>query len=243
MFRRPDIQQQLSRFRQEQNEAGEGLVSEAEQILADDLFTEARILEHLGRYNRAAELLDEAELDSALIFSPAEIKKVCIKYRLKFLESRQYKPEMPYEAALRIKSLNGRYFKNIKELRIMAPAEAFTERTNRQESVLFAGTHYGNYYLIQRWGNPLPWYRPARYWHMRHFENLFFSVIVFALLVTLALPTGLITLDGQAEYWSGYRAAAFFHLLIFFMGVTAYVTFAFARNFSSTVWNREQDFG
>jgi hypothetical protein len=62
------------------------------------------------------------------------------------------------------------------------------------------------------------------------------------LLLDLALPTRLITLDHSANYWSGYRAAAFFHLLIFNFGVTAYLTFAFAKNFSSSVWNRYTDF-
>lgn len=243
MFKQTDIQQQLSRFRKKQEDRGDNLVSEAQRILKQDLFTEKKILSHLGQYNRSFELLDEESLDDRFIFSPAEIKKVCIHYRLKFLESKVYKPEIPYEAILKIKGLNSQFHKDIKEFKIMSPAGAFTEKENVQEAVLFAGTNYGNYYLVHRWGQPLPWYRLIRYWHMRYFENLFFTVIAFTLLLTLSLPIGFITLDNKADYWSGYRAAAFFHLLIFNMGVTAYTTFAFARNFSSTVWNREQDFG
>ncbi len=243
MFKHTDIQQQLSRFREKQKDKGDNLVLEAQRILQQDLFTEKKILSNLGQYNRSFETLDEESLDDNLIFSPAEIKKVCIHFRLKFLESKHYKPEISYEAVLRIKGLNNQFAKKIKEFKIMAPAESFTQKENAEESVLFAGTNYGNYYLIHRWGNALPWHRQLRYWHMRYFENLFFSVIAFTLLVALSLPIGFITLDNKAEYWSGYRAAAFFHLLIFNMGVTAYTTFAFAKNFSSTVWNREQDFG
>lgn len=79
-------------------------------------------------------------------------------------------------------------------------------------------------------------------WPLRRFENLALTVIMATLLITLALPTWLITLDSSAQYWSGYRAAAFMHLLIFNAGITAYLTFAFSRHFSSTVWNRKKDF-
>ena len=243
MFRQTDIQSELSRSRKKQRATGGNLVSEAQRILKRDLFTENKILANLGKYNRSFELLDEEALDDSLIFSQEDVRQVCINYRLKFLGSKSYQPEIPYEAVLRIKGFNSQFAKNLKEFKIMTTARAFSKKENQEEAVLFAGTNDGNYYLIHRWGTPLPWYRLIRYWHMRYFENLFLSVITFTLLVALSLPIGFITLDNKAEYWSGYRAAAFFHLLIFNMGVTAYTTFAFAKNFSSTVWNREQDFG
>ena len=68
------------------------------------------------------------------------------------------------------------------------------------------------------------------------------TVILSTLVLTLLLPTSLITLDARATYWSGYRAAAFMHLLIFNAGITTYITFAFLGNFSSSVWNRKRDF-
>ena len=50
---------------------------------------------------------------------------------------------------------------------------------------------------------------------LKNFENLFKTVLLYTLIVTLIIPTPLITLDSEATYWSGYRAAAFMHLLIF----------------------------
>jgi len=68
------------------------------------------------------------------------------------------------------------------------------------------------------------------------------TIILVTFIITMSLPINLITLDPSADYWSGYRAAAFFHLLIFNVGVVVYTTFAFSKNFSSTIWNRDRDF-
>jgi hypothetical protein len=242
MFRPTDIQQQLANCRKKSRDTGESLVFEARRILQKDLFAEEKILANLKQYNQAVELLDEESMDEERIFSLADVKKVCVHNRLKFLESKAYKPEIPYEAVLRIRGLNSRFAKSIREFKILSVPQAFITADVQHDTMLFAKTNYDNYYLIHQWGTSLPWYRGLLYWPMRNFENLFMTVIALTLILALSLPTWLITLDHKADYWSGYRAAAFFHLLIFNMGVTAYITFAFNKNFSSSVWNRERDF-
>lgn len=243
MFENTDIHEQLKREQYKRKIAGDGLVEEANKILNQDLFTEKKILKHLGQYNSQSRFLDEEALDGSRIFSLEEIKQICITYRLKFLNSKSYKPPIPYESVLIIKGLNEKYRKELVEFFVLAPAETFSSGLPPGDSMLFTKTNDGNYYLIYRWGHALKWHRKWFFWPMRFFENLFVTVVSITLCITLLLPTSLITLDHQAEYWSGYRAAAFFHLLIFNMGVTAYTTFTFAKNFSSTIWNREQDFG
>lgn len=237
------LHQQLKRAQSKRRALGGNLVSEANRILNKDLFTEGKILQHLGQYNALSGFLEEDQLDGNRVFSLAEIRQICITWRLKFLNSKLYKPVIPYEAVLMIKDLNLEFAKELDEFLILAPARAFAGKTPANETLLFTKTSDGNYYLIHRWGRPLKPQRQWLYWPMRHFENLLVTVFCFTLGITLALPTWLITLDHAAEYWSGYRAAAFFHLFIFNLGVTTYFTFAFAKNFSSTVWNREQDFG
>lgn len=242
MPRDTNIQDQLLQAKRKRQLAGDGLIHEANKILNHDLFTEKKILENLVQYNNLSQFLEEENLDETRIFSSEEIKLICTDYRLKFLSSKSYKPVISYESVLMIKELNERFEKELKEFKILAPADGFVKKENRNEAILFAKTNHDNYYLVNRWGQPLKWHRKWLCWPMRNFENLFLTVIVTTLCIVLSLPTWLITLDHKAEYWSGYRAAAFFHILIFNMGVTAYITFAFAKNFSSTVWNREQDF-
>lgn len=242
MFKKSDIHHHLNRLRDQERMAGGSVMSEVHKILNDDLFIEKRILENLGHYNASFHLLEEEDLDPNDLFSLPQIKQICVIYRLKFLDSKFYKPEIPYISLLKIKGLNDRFTKELKDFKIVAPAECFLDLNGTGDSILFAKTVHNNYYLVHRWGNTLPWYRRLKYWPLRNFERLFLTVICFTLLVALSLPIRWVTLDHHASYWSGYRAAAFFHLLIFNMGVTVYVTFAFTKNFSSSVWNRLHDF-
>jgi hypothetical protein len=242
MFKDTDISDELSRLSGKTRNGGDQLVSEARKILTQDLFTEHKILENLVKYNQSFELADEESLDKELIFSVKEIKQTCIQYRLKFLDSKSFKAPIPYEAVLKIKHLNLKFNKDLKEFKMLATPEPFSQKGSTTGGLLFVKTNYDNYYLVHAWGAKLKWHRKLKYWPMRYFENLFVSIIVTTLIITMSLPIGLITLDPKAEYWSGYRAAAFFHLLIFNTGVTAYITFTFAKNFSSSVWNRAHDF-
>jgi hypothetical protein len=242
MFKSVDIKNKLTQLRRKTRRAEDDLISETKRILKKDLFEEKKILENLKQYNRSFEILDEEDLEEELIFTVSEIKQIAVIYRLKFLESRIFKPEIPYEAILRIKDLNLRFRKEVRIFKVLAPRESFFDKRSRGEALLFGKTNYDNYYLIHRWGNKLKWHRKLMFWPIRNFETLFFTVILFTLIITLSLPTWIITLDPRAEYWSGFRMAAFFHLLIFNMGVTAFITFAFTKNFSSSIWNQEKDF-
>jgi hypothetical protein len=242
MFKTIDIKSRLDQLKEKNLNDANSAVIEAKRILQNDLFTEKKILENLKQYNKSFEVLDERDLDNRLVFNQKEIKQLCITYRLKFLDSTAYKPEIPYESVLKIKELNNQYKKDLKYFKILAPYESFAKKDSETDTILFTKTNHDNYYIIHRWGNKLPWYRMFKHWPMRNFETLFLSVIIIAIILALSLPIKLISLDPKAEYWSGYRAATFFHLLIFNMGVTAYITFAFAKNFSSSIWNRERDF-
>ena len=242
MFRPPDIAEELTRVRRRTRSAQEELVSEANRILRNDLYSEKKVLEHLVAYEKRIETLDEEDIDSAQVFTPEEIRAICIRQRLRFLDSVEYKPEMPYEAVTRIRELERVYQKHLKHFKVMAFPAAFRKPGDNHVALLFSRTNHGNYFLIHRWGHKPHWTRWMKYWPLRRFETLLATVFSFTLLVTLVLPTSLITLDSHATYWSGYRAAAFMHLFIFNAGITAYLTFAFSRNFSSSVWNRKRDF-
>jgi hypothetical protein len=242
VFNRVDIEEQLRRHRQKTRGHEDHLISEANRILRQDQFSEDKVLQNLKQYNKSFEIVDEEDVDSEFVFTTQEIKHVAIIYRLKFLESKFFKPEIPYEAILKIKDLNRRYGKELKIFRILASPDTFTGKNQQSQCSLFAKTNYDNYFLLHRWGKPLRWRRKLLYWPLRSFETLMFSVLLYTFILTMSLPTFLITLDAKSQYWSGYRAAAFFHLLIFDCGVTVYFAFAFALNFSSSVWNKLKDF-
>lgn len=242
MFGRADLIHELNRIRKNTRRGDETLVSEAKKILKQDLFAEKKILEHLTLYKSSFEVPDEEDLDASMIYTLSEIRQLSVIYRLKFLDSTLFKQVIPQEVDLKIRQLNARYHKDIRAFRVLAPGKSFGTAGREEAAMVFVKTNYENYLLLHAWGRPLKQARKLLVLPLRRFETLIVTVVLVTLVIALTLPTRLITLDHTATYWSGYRAAAFFHLLIFNAGVTVYFTFAFAKNFSSTVWNRYKDF-
>ena len=237
MFQDIDIQKELLELRHKNAHEGNHLIFEARRILKKDLFSDEKILQNLGAYNRSADVLDEEDLEKSRVFTLSEIKTLCTTYRLKFLDTNNYQPEFPFEAVMKVRGLNEAFRKNIKHLMLLGSNESFRKNSGK-ECVLFAKTNYDNYYLVHRWGTSFKWGRRLSSWPLRSFENLFFTVALITLVITIALPTTLISLDERIGYFSGFRIAAFFHLLIFNTGVTAYITFTFNKNFSSVIWDK-----
>jgi len=242
-MKRVDLESELARFKTKTRSKEDDLLNEANRILSNDLFSEKKILDNLKHYKNSFELVNEEDVDAGMIFNASEIKKIALDYRLKFIDSKYFKPEIPYEAVLKIKHINLQYHKELKGFKILAPLEAFKDKELKQPSILFAPTDLGNYYIIHKWGEDFKWHRKIISWPLKNFDHLFGTVLIYTLIVTLSIPTPLITLDATATYWCGYRAAAFMHLLIFHCGVTAYITFAFGKNLSSITWNHYKDFG
>lgn len=238
-----DLNNELLKFKNKNRSKEDDLLEEAKRILSRDLFSEKKILNNLNNYNNSFDLIDEDDVQSELIFKVSEIKKIALDYQLKFIDSQFFKAEIPYEAILKIKHLNTTYHKDIKGFKILAPIAAFKDDKLIKGSILFAPTNYGNYCIIHNWGASYKWYRKFTSWPLKNFENLFKTVFVFSLIVTLITPTSFITSDPEATYWTGYRAAAFLHFMIFHFGITVYFTFAFGKNFSSSAWNHYKDFG
>jgi hypothetical protein len=243
VFQPVDIEKELESVRSRTRMGADIVLDETRRILNRDLFTEKKILENLGQYNKAFELVDDDKVDQDAIFHLAEIRRAAIVWRLKFLESRCLKSEIPYEAVLKIKEFDERQGKELKHFRVLSLPTAFRSANEIRQTLLFAMTVNENYYLIHRWGKPLSRWRKYIWLPFRTFEFLVITVLLVTLAVTMSLPTWLITLDPRAEYWSGYRTAAFLHIFIFNLGFTAFITFAFTKNFSSSIWNRENDFG
>jgi hypothetical protein len=242
MFNAFDISSELLKIKAKSTKPEDFVIYEVKKILNEALFKEKNILDHLKTYNKSFEYLDEENLDKEFIFSQETLKQFCTNYRFKFLNSQEYKFEIPYEAILKIKHLNEVQKKHLDGIKILGLSDAFRKKVPQANFAMFVPTVLGNYYLVHAWGNKLPWYHKLVSFPLRSFETLAMSLIVFVLLVTLSLPTFLITLDRTATYWCGYRIATYFHLLIFFSGVTVYILVGFNKRFSSSVWQQSSEF-
>lgn len=236
------LERELLAIKQKQRKEEEKLLHEVNRILTNDLYTGKNVLNNLKNYQKLEELVEEDFVEAELVFKLSEIKELALLYRLKFLDSQCYKHEFPPEVVMKVEEFNEANKKNLKGYKILGTDQFFNNKS-KDHAMLFAPTDLGNYCLITSWGVPLKKSRKWVNWPLRNIENLFISLLIFTLIVTLLLPTNLITLDRKATYWCGYRIGVFFHLFIFFMGFTVYWAFAFSRNLSSQYWNRKSNFG
>jgi hypothetical protein len=243
MFSGFDIKEELLKLRSNVPITPEDeVIQEVNKILAQSIYKEQNILHNLKSYQKTFEVLDEEGLKEKYLYTTEELKQLCINLRLKFLDSQNYPFDVPYEAISKINQLNKQQGKNIHGFKIMSTAQAFKKPSNSVNFALFAPTLLGNYYLIHSWGHRFKWYQKILAFPLRSFETLAVCLIMWTAIVTLCLPTFLITLDRTATYWSGYRAGTFFHLLIFFSGISAYILVGFNKRFSGSVWQEEREF-
>ncbi len=237
-----DIYASLLWVKKKNANAGEKLIRETQKILQNDLISEKHILQHLGHYKQLEELADEDGLEALTVFSVEEIKRAAIHYRLKFLDSQFYKPELPYEVVFKIKEIEKAQQKSLKHFKILSTDKSFKAKANNEACALFVKTNLNNYHLVHQWGGGLTLKRKILNWPLRNFETLAISIAGLTFIEGLLIPNSFIIREASADYWNGYRGGTFFHLLIINAGFTAYLFLTFAKNFSNSLWNRKNDF-
>lgn len=170
-------------------------------------------------------------LEGNRIYHISDIEKICINFRLRFLDSALYKAEFPYETIIKIKELEKAHKISLQGFRLMAPASVFKLK-NADDPLLFApiGNHY--YYLIHSWGRDLHPFRKLLMWPFRHLENFMFSLLVLSLVCTTLIPSGMFSPENNTTE---------FFLLFFFMfkwitALAIFYGFKYGKNFSSAIW-------
>lgn len=231
-----DIRRVLQR-QQKSTSKADKLLYEAQKALITGRITGKNVLDNLKFYQTSFEFLDDDEVGEQNIFTPGQIREVCIKLHLRFQPSQAFEGEVPYEAVLKIEELNKKYGKELKHFKIVSTRQFFSDPACHHQALLFAQTLYGNYYLVHSWGHPLGSYRLLKYFVLRNFESLMLVLILFTLAEGLSLPNKLLSTDTRATYFSMYRMAGLFHLLILNLGLTIFILFAFHLNFSENNWD------
>lgn len=171
------------------------------------------------------------KLEAGRIFHISDIEKICIEYRLRFLNATFFKVPLPYEAISKIKEVEKQHNTQLKGFKIMAPAKVF-KLENADDPLLFAPIGNEYYYLIHSWGRDLHPFRKILMWPFRHLENFMFFLLLLSLALTCMIPNGI---------FSQEQTTTEFFIIFFFMfkWVTAlaiFYGFKFGKNFSSAIW-------
>lgn len=171
-------------------------------------------------------------LETQNIFHISHIKKTCIDYRLRFLDSHYYKIPLPEEAITKIKQLENKHHTTLSGFKLAAPSKVF-QLKRFDDPILFAPMGNGYYYLIHKWGNDL---HPLRRWLVLPFRNMGFLLAFFLLLsaaCSMMLPANFY---GKAEVGT-MRLISFLFILKYWCAIGIYYGVSRGKNFNTVIWD------
>ncbi len=115
LLRRTNIEEKLVRSKSEAYTSDE-ILEEVQRILKKDSDSRERIAKNInGGHNTVINSFDFELLETGKIYHIDQIQKICIDYRLRFLNSKYFKGEIPQEAISKIKRLEQEHDIEIKE--------------------------------------------------------------------------------------------------------------------------------
>ena len=169
-------------------------------------------------------------LDFDKIFHIDSIKKLCINYRLRFLDTHLFKGEYPKELYSIIPNLENDHKIQLKDFKIMAPSKLFRLKT-KEDPLLFVPIGNDYYYLVHKWGDDLKSYRRILVWPFKNINTLIFTSIILSLLST-AIGSALFN-----DFSDTQLLVIFIFNIKTFVFVTFYLLFMMRKNFNESIWN------
>ena len=200
LFKNTNIEERLSDLKRKSTEAI--LLNEVYSILHQDQLREQEIVDRLGKKScSVVNLFNFDLLETERIYHLDQIKKICVDYRLRFLDSSYFKGEIPETAVEEIKTLEEAHQIELRGFKILAPSKLF-RLEDKDDPLLFAPIGNGYFYLIHKWGNDLHPLRRIFAWPFKNVMNLGLMVVLMSYLVTLLIPEGLFSKSSSStEFW------------------------------------------
>lgn len=195
-----------------------------------------RILNNLFTSEGNSEELNFDELETHRIYHIEDIKKLCVDYRLRFLDSKHFNGTFPTEALDAIDSFEKAQGREIKGFKMIAPAGMFKLAEKDKDPLLFVPMGGGYHYLLAQWGNDLHPLRKILVYPFRDFESLMKSVFGFCLLVALLFPESLMRGPKDTGTIMHIRVIFFFWMVFSTGAMTALYGFSRMKNFNANLW-------
>ena len=174
------------------------------------------------------------KMESKNIFHKDTIKKICVRYRLRFLDSNLFKGEYPKNITRIITNLESKHDTSLSNFKIMAPSKLFKIKSP-DDPILFVPIGNDYFYLVHKWGKEFNKLRKLMVLPFKNIDNLtIFSILVsifFALVGKLVMPS----------LTSSEVFILFLFLVKGFIFIFFYMFFLTRRNFSESNWNSKYD--
>jgi hypothetical protein len=151
-------------MREKETEESSFIVEHFKDVLEDAVEEDKEILSEAGfsfsHYEKAKENTERKfgkNLDTKRIFSKSEIKKLCLNYNLRFVETQYYKGTIPPELPQKIKEAKENIGTDINhdDYFIVAPLNSLKLEKEPKDPLMFIKLTDEFYYLVHKWGNDL----------------------------------------------------------------------------------------
>lgn len=194
-----------------------------------------RVLRTINNGATSSNLPSSDNLSEERIFDLKSIQNLCIKYRLRFLSTKQFKGHMPPSAISSVKETERIVGHNIDAFMIAAPSKLFKLEDSNKDPLLFAPLNDGRFYLLDQWGDDLAWHRKIVNWPIKSPITLLITLLSISGFLAMLIPSSLLSSTG--DYMSFMRLIAFGWNVIFLLGITSYLWFTSHAKFSIHAWN------
>ena len=175
-------------------------------------------------------------LESHKIFHLDQIREVCIDYRLRFLDLKYFKGNVPKEAISKISALESNHDTTLDNFKVMAPSVLFRLK-KADDPLLFVPLGNKYFYLIHKWGDDLSFFRKAWAWSFKNIWNLLITVMVVSFFATLITPYQIFTKSPTpSTFWM-----LFFFMFKAIASIVLFYGFALGKNFNPAIWNNRYD--
>lgn len=175
-------------------------------------------------------------LEEDRIYHTGAIRRMCVKYRLRFLPARHFKGVLPLPVIHELRRLQRWTDGPLGGFMVMAPTSRFRLCDGEGDPLLFARVGAERYYLVYKWGNDLTRLRACLNWPFRTWRHLAAGVLLLSLLMAMSVPNGLITNDPQMGWWGAHRVLFVFWSVMVCASFTVFGWFTFLGQFSSEEW-------
>ena len=219
-----DLHDQLKKI--QKKHPAESIMEEVHGILASEEKEDFRISNAISN-NRQFQDIDEGLLDEEHIFTIEQIERLCIKYRLRFLDSKHFKGEIPYEAIQKVRALENLLDTDLKGFKIIAPKELFKLTDKDSDPILMLPLKNDRFYFIHKWGGEISSLRALLAFPMRNFMSMFWFLAALAVVFSWAVPT---------PSWDVFIFLVV-HSFIAICGMACMFVFMLRENFSNAEWD------
>lgn len=231
MFSRTNIEKQLIKYRIKRIDE-QSIMKEVMNIFSENEKHREQIVSNLTESSHEIENPFNFDLLQAdHIFHINDIEKLCINYRLRFLDSHYFKGDFPEEAISEVRVLEKTHEIELKNFKIVAPAKLL-KLENADDPLLFAPMGNDYFYLIHKWGKDLHPFRKLLMWPYKSLDNLVLMVVALSILLTCLTPMHYLTSNpGIGEY-----IFLTFYIFTSIGGLVIFYGFKKGKNFNGAIW-------